>query len=203
MKLRKFNSFLSIVVITLGVYIMVAPFLPQIEFWFRDKSPESAAPYSGELATSIESTTTNPAPAENRIVIPSIGLNEPIVESPNINAITNGGTWHRPNSAIPTKDDNTVIVGHRYYGNNTSTFYHLDKVQVGQLLAIYWEGKEILYEVTETKTVDPSAVDIEASTSEKQLTLYTCTPIWTARNRLVVIAKPVDQNSDKLSGVEQ
>lgn len=199
MNLKRFNTFLSFVVIILGLYIAISPFLPQIEYWLRDTDPQIVAPYTGELAESEGNTTSNPPPAENRIVIPSISLNEPILESSNIGVITGGGTWHRPNSANPSQESNTVIVGHRYYGNNISTFYHLDKVKVGHLLAVYWEGKEILYEVTETKVVDPTAVDIEAPTTEEQLTLYTCTPIWTAKNRLVIIAKPVDPNSDKIS----
>lgn len=197
MKLRRFNSFLTFIIVLLGLYIAFSPFLPQIDYWLRDKSPETIAPYGGRLAKSENSDTSNPPPEENRIVIPSISLNEPILESSNIGIIKDGGTWRRPKSSNPTKDSNTVIVGHRYYQNNTSTFYNLDKVEVGQLLAIYWEGEEILYEVTETKVVDPSEVNIESATTEKQLTLYTCTPIWTAKNRLVVIAKPVDLGANE------
>lgn len=200
MKLKRLNTLLSFLVIILGLYIVISPFLPQIEYWLRDSDPQTIAPYGGELAKSEGNTSTNPPPIENRIVIPSISLNEPIIESSNISAITGGGTWRRPNSSKPTEDSNTVIVGHRYFGNNISTFYHLDKVVVGQLLAVYWEGKEIIYQVTETKVVDPSAVSIEAATNEKQLTLYTCTPIWTAKNRLVIIAKPLDPNSEKILG---
>lgn len=193
--LRKFNNLLSFVVILLGLYITITPLLPQIEYWLRDKSPEASAPYGGDLAKSAGSDSTLPPPIDNRIVIPSIGVNEPIAESSSITAINNGGTWRRPNTSNPPDIDNTVIVGHRYFGNDVSTFYHLDKVEIGQLLAVYWNGEEILYEVVETKVVDPSAVEIEASTSEQQLTLYTCTPIWTARDRLVVIAKPINQEN--------
>jgi LPXTG-site transpeptidase (sortase) family protein len=191
--LKKFNNLLSFVVIMLGLYIVITPLLPQIEYWLRDKSPTVIAPYGGDLARSVGNDTSLPPPIDNRIVIPSIGVNEPIIESTTINSINNGGTWRRPNTASPTEIDNTVIVGHRYFGNDISTFYHLDKLKVGQLLAVYWEGEEILYEVVETKIVDPSTVEIESSTSEQRLTLYTCTPIWTARDRLVVIAKPVNQ----------
>jgi sortase A len=197
--LRKFNSFLSFIVILLGLYIAVTPFLPQIAYWLRDTSPEYVAPYGGELAKSEGSSSTLPPPIDNRLVIPSIGINEQIIESDSINAINSGGTWRRPNSATPDEDNNTVIVGHRYFGNDVSTFYHLDKVLVGQLMAIYWNGQETLYEVTETKVVPASATEIEAPTSEKQLTLYTCTPLWTAKDRLVIIAKPVNPNAANLS----
>ncbi len=195
MSLRRFNNIFSIAIVLLGLYISFAPFLPQIAYLFRDKSPEASAPYAGALAKSIGSTATAPPPQEHRIVIPSIQLNEPIVESKTIAAIKDGGTWRRPNTSTPTQEGNTVIVAHRFYGNNTSTFYHLDKVKVGDKIALYWDNEEVLYEVSETKVVEPDAVSIEAPTSEKRLTLYTCTPLWTAKQRLVVVAHPIDITS--------
>ncbi len=189
---RQFNNALSVVVIGLGLYIALVPFLPAITFIFQDKSPEARAPYAGELARAEGSSSTKDIPQDNRLVIPAIQIDEPIVESNSITAINDGGTWRRPNTAKPTNENNTVIVGHRWFGNEVSTFYHLDKVNVGDKLAIYWEGEEIVYEVTESKVVDATATEIESATSEKQLTIYTCDPIWTAKNRLVLIAKPIE-----------
>ena len=198
MSLRKFNNILSALVIALGLYIALSPLAPQAEYFIRDKSPNASAPYSGALAESVGSSTTAQTPADNRIVIPSIQIDEPIVESNTINSIKNGGTWRRPNTSTPNRDGNTVIIGHRFYGSNTSTFYHLDKVEVGEKMAVYWEGIEILYEVTEVKIVDESAIEIEAPTKSRQLTIYTCHPIWTAKQRLVVIAKPVEPKVDEI-----
>ncbi len=195
-KLRSFNNGLSVVVIIFALYIIVAPFLPKLLFLLRDKSPEAQAPYSGQLAEDVGSSTTAPPPEDNRLVIPSISLNQPIFESPNIGVISAGGTWRRPNTSDPTKDSNTVIVGHRYYGQNTSTFYNLDQIKIGDKIATYWEGTEYVYSVTEITVVAPSRIDIEAPTDEKQLTLYTCHPLWTSKNRLVIIAKPVVSNDE-------
>jgi sortase A len=195
----RINSFLTFVVVLLGLYIIITPFLPQFEYWFRDTSPNVVAPYGGTLAKIEGSDETIPSPEDNRLVIPAIGINEPILESSSISIIDRGGTWRRPNTSTPTQTDNTVIIGHRFFGNNVSTFYNLDKLKIGDIIAVYWEGAENLYEVTESKVVDPTAVEIEESTTEKQLTLYTCTPVWTAKNRLVIIAKPLDPNSEKLS----
>ncbi len=192
MRLRRLNNLLSLLIIALGLYISFSPFLPEIAYRLRDKSADASAPYSGELAKEEGSSSTAPTPSDNRIVIPSIQLNEPIFEGGGIGVIRDGGTWRRPGTSEPTKIGNTVIIGHRFYGNNISTFYHFDKVLVGQKLAIYWEGKELLYEVAETKVVETTAVEIEAPTSDRRLTLYTCTPIWTAKQRLVVVAKPVN-----------
>jgi len=182
---------LSVLVIGLGLYIAAIPLLPQFTYVLKDKSAEASAPYAGELADEVGSTTDASIPQENRLVIPSIQVDEPILEGSNIWVINGGGTWRRPNTARPDENNNTVIVGHRFFGNNVSTFYHLDKVLTGQKLALYWEGEEKLYEVTKIKIVDASQVEIEGPTKEEQLTIYTCDPVWTAKNRLVVIAKPV------------
>jgi sortase A len=195
--LRRFNNGLSLIVIVLGLYIAVTPFIPQIQYWLRDDSPEVVAPYAGVLASSEGSEASAPPPQDNRIVIPSIGINEPILEGSGIWTISDGGTWRRPNTANPTDESNTVIVGHRFYGSEVSTFYHLDKVEIGQRLALYWDQQEIVYEVTDKKIVDPTQVEIEAPTPEKQLTIYTCDPVWTAVNRLVIVAKPIDISTEQ------
>lgn len=195
MTLRRINNFLTVVVIGLGLYISLSPLIPSLAYRFRDKSPNHVAPYSGELAKNYGSTTVAPPPSDNRLVIPSIGLNETIKEGSNIWVIHDGGTWHRPGTPTPDQDGNSVIVGHRYYKHSLSTFYNLDKVLVGDKLAVYWSGKEILYEVREVKIVDPTAVEIEQPTDGRQLTIYTCHPLWTSAQRLVLVAYPIENNS--------
>ena len=196
MTLRKTNDFLTITIVVLGLYIALSPFFPILGFWLRDKSPSTIAPYAGALANNAGNDNPSPPPDDNRLVIPTIGINEPIKESSSIAAIANGGTWRRPNSAAPPDVDNTVIVGHRFYGADTSTFYNLDKVAIGDQLAVYWDKEELIYEVVETKVVDPTEVEIEASTNDRRLTIYTCTPVWTATNRLVIVAKPVEKEAE-------
>lgn len=196
MTLRKFNNFLTVLVIGMSLLIMITPFLPRISYYFRDKTPEVVAPYAGELSKTQNSNSSANPPRDNRIVIPSIGLNEEIKQGSNIGLINDGGTWLRPNTAAPNENDNSVIVGHRFFGNSVATFYNLDKVEPGQYLAIYWEGEEHLYQVESKRVVGADAVEIEAPTGEKQLTIYTCDPVWTAANRLVLVAKPVEAEAN-------
>lgn len=191
MKLRWFNNLLSIVVIVLGLYIIISPFIPNIIYMFRDTSAETIAPYQGELAKGLNSNTTAPPPEDNRIVIPSIGLNEPIYEGSSIGIINDGGTWHRPQTVTPPEIGNSVIVGHRYYGNSVSTLYHLDKLIENEIFAVYWEGKELLYQITDKKVVPATATEIEGPSEERKLTIYTCHPLWSAKERLVITAIPV------------
>lgn len=206
-KLHKFNNFLSFVVVALGLYIALIPLLPTIQLWWKQRGGVHV-PYSGALANASvnASKDNNPIPKDNRIVIPSISVNEPVFEGSSISVIDNGGTWRRPNSSNNPSSSNMVIVGHRFtYTNPYGSFYHLDKLKIGDHLAVYWQGKEYVYEVAETKVVEPTAQEVEAKTNNAQLTLYTCTPIWSAKQRLVVIAKPVDLNSsaNKVGGLNR
>jgi LPXTG-site transpeptidase (sortase) family protein len=196
MTLRQFNNVLTVLVVTLGLYSITAPFLPQLLFWLRPTDPAVTAPYAGALATAVGNDTPAPLPEENRIVIPALSLDEPIIESNTINSISAGGTWRRPASSTPEKGGNTVIVGHRFFGSRASTFYHLDKLNTGEIIALYWNGVERLYRVDAIQTVAADALFIEAPSEQEKLTLYTCTPLWTATNRLVVTALPIEVSNE-------
>ncbi len=190
--LRRFNNILSLIIILLGLYIALQPLLPQIGYLFRDKSPAAIAPYGGLLAEENGNTAPKPIPEDNRIVIPALSLDQPIKEGRDIWVIHDGGTWRRPHTSTPDKGGNTVIVGHRYYASKASTFYSLDKLEYHQKLAVYWEGKEYLYQIESIKVVDPKEIEVEGATEEPTLTLYTCHPLWSAKNRLVITAKLIN-----------
>lgn len=189
-KLRKFNNGLTAVVIVLGLYIMALPFLPFIDLWW-DKlwDNTNGVRYSGALAQQ-EGASGNlaEAPKDNRLVVPQIQVDNEIIlgEDP---SNVHKGVWHRPHTSTPDKGGNTVLVGHRFSYSDPATFYHLDKLKNGDRFAIWWEGKEYVYEVFDISIVGPKAIEVEANTDEPIATLYTCTPVWTAANRLVVKAK--------------
>lgn len=185
------NNVLTTVVVLGALYIAIAPYWPGITWILKDKS--SAAPYAGELRSATSKTgEAKPVPDQNRIVIPSALIDQPILEGSGIWVIDNGGSWRKDLYVdSPKKDGNTVIVAHRFtYTKPDSGFYYLDKVKVGDKLALYWNNEELIYTVTEVKTVPASAVEVENNTTGRTLTLYTCTPIITAENRIVVVAKP-------------
>ena len=190
-KLRTINNLLTIVVICGALYIAITPYWPNIVWRFRDKS--NSVPYVGALQSDTKkSGEVRQTPKDNRIVIPSALIDQPILEGSGIWVIDSGGSWRKNlNTKSPKDLGNTVIIAHRFtYSKPDSGFYHLDKVRVGDKLALYWQGEELIYTVSETKTVPETAVEIENNTYDRRLTLYTCTPVITAENRLVVIAKP-------------
>lgn len=180
---RKINDVITIVVVCLGIYIIALPLAPMIVYWWQSQQGFSTPLYI--------SSTKQPVPKENRLIIPSIGINELIIENKNT-FNSSGGVLRLPQSKTPDKKGNSVMIGHRFSHLPTiaTPFYHLDKVQLGGKMYITWNEKIYTYIVQDIKVVPPSEVSIEAPSPTKKLTLYTCTPIWTAKDRLVVIGTP-------------
>lgn len=188
--LRTFNNLLTFVVIVLALYILINPFWPNVSLWAKQRIDNTGGyTYQSRLS---KTPAAAPIPQDNRLVIPSLLIDEPIKEGRDIKTINNGGTWRRPNTSDPSQDKNTVIVGHRYTYSGLSTFYNLDKLKQGDKIIIYWQGEEYDYRVSEIRVVAASTTEIEEPTTEPTLTLYTCTPLWSAKDRLVVTAKLMD-----------
>ena len=191
---RRTNNVLTLLIVLFALYVLISPVLPQMKWLLKDK--ETGAPYAGQLFTLTSPTSPAPDPEKkpegNRIVIPSALIDQPIYEGSSIWVIEHGGSWRKNlNTTSPEDFGNTVIIGHRFtYKQPEGAFYHLDKVTVGDKLAIYWNGEELLYTVSEKKVVAAEVVEVEQNTSDRRLTLYTCTPLVTAENRLVITALP-------------
>lgn len=186
--LRRFNNVLTLVVVGLGLYLIIVPLLPEVSFWLKKHTgriPDTVS-YSAD-----NTPNTKPTPQDNRLVIPQMDLDAAVNEGPYANTLQKG-LWHRPKTSTPDKGGNTVIVGHRFTYQSPSLFYHLDALKTGDQFALFWQGKEYTYTVSEVKTVEPNQLEIEENTTEPTLTLYTCTPMWTAKQRLVIIAKPTE-----------
>jgi sortase A len=126
----------------------------------------------------------------DQLIIPALNMREDIHEG-DIRALRLG-VWRLPHTSTPDAGGNTVLVGHRFTYRGEAVFYHLDKVHEGDPLTLHWHGKIYTYKVAAIKTVPPTEVSIEANTDQPLLTIYTCTPLWTAKNRLVIQARPVE-----------
>lgn len=192
--LHHFNNFLTVLVVVVCLYVLVFPFWPSISLWLHKRTDKTDG-FVYQNNISIHPAAKS-VPPDNRIVVPGLLIDEPIKEGRHISVINNGGTWHRPASSDPSKGGNTVIIGHRFTYRGSSVFYNLDKLKVGDPIIVYWQGREYDYKVIETKTVPPNTPEIEKQTDDTRLTLYTCTPLVTAKNRLVVTALPI--NGEKL-----
>ena len=175
--LKRINRALLGAIILLNGYVILAPFLPQIDFWIDTKITK---PVTADVSTVDRST--------NRLIIQKLQLEEPIHEGANESALEKG-LWRRPQTSTPDKGSNTVVVGHRFLYGDKSPFYHLNKLAVGDTLHAVYGGKIYEYQIVAEKTTPPTDQSVEAPSNDDILTIYTCTPLWTAENRLVYTAK--------------
>ncbi len=187
--LRQINWLLAALIILINLYVIAVPFFSALQFWIDEQTNKNV-----EAQLNEEVTTKNPKTyAANTIIIPRLRMTEKIYEGPDISA-ANKGVWRRPNSSTPPKDSNTVLAGHRFmYNNPRGVFYHLDKIKIGDELAVFWKQKRYVYKVDSIATVPATESDVESPTDDAVLTLYTCTPLWSAKDRLVVRAKLIER----------
>lgn len=185
---RRLNDLLSLLVAGVAIYILVLPLLPHISLWINKKTDKTQGYVYETKLVAAPSTAAKPIPKENRLVLPTIQLDAEIYEGKGFWTL-NKGVWRKPYTSTPDKGGNTVLVGHRFSYSKPSVFFHLDKIKEGDRFPLYWNGQEYNYEVSSIQIVSPLALEVEKNTDEPVLTIYTCTPVWTAKQRLVIQAK--------------
>ncbi|MDO8558293.1 MAG: class D sortase [bacterium] len=150
-------------------------------------------------ATGSDSTVPAPTPTprskpadDNRLFIEKIGVSVPIVEGKDAGALLYGA-WRYPGTSTPKKGSNTVVFGHRfrYLPPNNTTFYSLDKLKLGDTLSARWQGKVYTYKVAQTKIIEPNDFSVVAPSEKSIITLITCSPLFSTKQRLVVVAEQI------------
>ena len=179
------NNLLLGLIILVNGYVIMAPLWPTLAYQANNHTAKRQ-----QLKASLRAPTPTAQP--NHLVVPSMLLDEPVYEGPARDQykILNKGIWRYDRGSTPDQGGNTVLIGHRFtYTTPRGVFYHLDKVSVGDEIGLWWNNKRYLYKVSQVKTVAPTDTAIENNTSDPQLTIFTCTPLWLPKNRLAVIAR--------------
>lgn len=141
---------------------------------------------------------------EAKLIISKLNIEAPIIF--NVNAGSNvkylsaleSGVAHFAGTAMPNIDTgNTFIFGHSSYyynqpGDYKEIFADLGKISQNDEIIIKRtdQEEEYKYAVDEIKIVEASYTEAFSQEGEKRLTLMTCWPVGTSRERLLVIAKP-------------
>jgi LPXTG-site transpeptidase (sortase) family protein len=185
---RGVNNALTVVVVLFSLYILAGPYIPQIRWWVSPPAFSNQVPGHGKV---IAHTAI---PKDNLLIIPRLGMRQTVNTGPTL-AELRKGTWLIPKTSTPDQPSNTVIAGHRYTYAGPGVFYFLDKVQLHDSIIIDWQGKEYTYRVSSIKVVPPTDSSVQAASKSSELTIYTCTPLWTFKNRLVVTAPLVGVRS--------
>lgn len=141
-------------------------------------------------ATEPEATEPEPAPppavgeAVGILSIPAIGMEQALVEGAGRGELEKG-PGHYPHSPLPGRSGNVSIAGHRTtYG---APFNRIDELAPGDEIVVETVEGTFTYEVAEQRIVAPDDVSVVTDTDDDRITLTTCNPKYSARERLVVV----------------
>jgi sortase A len=124
-----------------------------------------------------------------RVTIPSLRVRVVVVEGTTSDALK-AGAGHYEHTALPCQPGNVGIAGHRTtYGR---PFHDLDLLRAGNQIVLETPTETCTYEVTQDPWITtPRDIGVLASSGDSLLTLTTCHPKGSARQRLVVQARLV------------
>ncbi|MEI7860704.1 MAG: class E sortase [Acidimicrobiales bacterium] len=159
-----------------------------------------ATPVPPPVATAVAPVVAPviPAPALGGpvgiISIPKIAVSMAVVEGTDAEQLRSG-PGHYPGTPLPGESGNVAIAGHRT--TYLHPFYDLDRLVPGDKINLVTVQGLFVYRVTSSRSVDPTDVSVVAPTPTPMLTLTTCSPRYSATQRLVVQA---DLVADVLTG---
>jgi sortase A len=126
-----------------------------------------------------------PGAAVARIEIPKIGVDKIVVSGVGVGDLRRG-PGHYTSTPMPGEPGNAGIAGHRTtYG---APFNQLDELSGGDEIIVTTRSGRFVYQVRTIDIVSPRDRSILQPTDDNRLTLTTCHPKFSARQRLVVVA---------------
>lgn len=104
------------------------------------------------------------------------------------------GAWKPLGVADPGETGNMIIFGHRFLKipPSKNTMFNLHQVKIDDVIDVDWDGESYQYRVTSTEVIQPQRVSVLEPTEDSTLTLITCTPIFSTKNRLIVTATLIE-----------
>ena len=147
------------------------------------------------------------APYDNRIIIPSMGKNIPLVDIDTHSGVDfnnledvfmkelEKGVVHYPGTALPGDKGNAFIFGHSSnypwaQGSYNNVFALIDNLNGGDEIIVYYHQKKFTYIVREKKVIKPGDItSLDRDPNARELTLMTCWPIGTTLDRILVFAE--------------
>lgn len=166
-------------------------------------SPKKLVPLKSNVNLDVEIM-----PYENRIIIPKLGKNIPLVDVDSrrwwLDFVNLENLFMKelekwvlryPWTAKPGENGNVFVFWHssNYAWEKwdyNDVFALLDNLEFGDEIYVYYNQKKYTYVINEKKVVKPGNVKIlERDPNKKELSLMTCRPIGTSINRLITFAE--------------
>ena len=183
---------LSNLLISLGIFFLVFPFIPiilsELNFWWH-------------ATTSRHISNVQPKVVEGfRIYIPKLALSSDVITKVNpfdskayLPALKNG-VAHALGSALPDQAGTVYLFAHSTdapwrFNQYNAQFYLLHQLQPDDLIYLDYQGSRYTYQIKRKQVINSTAVDyLSSSQKHSELILQTCWPPGTTWKRLLVLA---------------
>lgn len=154
------------------------------------------------------SATFQVTPYENRLIIPKIGKNVPLIDvfhhqdedyeklEDTFMEELKKGIVRYPWTAKPGETGNVFIFGHSsnypwIQSQYNDVFALLDQLETGDEIITFYNQKKYVYHVTDKSVVKPGDVKTlwSRDPSKKEISLMTCWPVGTTLERIIVFGQ--------------
>jgi len=167
---------------------------------------------AGEIEAVDPTVTLTKVSAENKLIIPKLNVDVPInfgiSTSEVMEAMNHGVAHYRINgaSAYPGEVGNFVVMGHSagdIYSSNQYKFIFsgLERLEVGDIMYVHYNSVRYTYKMVGSEIIWPTEVSkLVINTDKPVMTLVTCWPLGTSRQRLLISAEqisPVQEEAKK------
>ncbi|WP_052169823.1 class D sortase [Pseudobutyrivibrio ruminis] len=190
---QSIKKIIGLTLIALGLGLLLSSIALNLKQYYSKKNTVEEFKEKIESGVASSETEGNDAVTGDMLYIlriPSIDSENPVREGTERDVLSDS-LGHESGTAFAGEEGNCVIAGHRNY-NFGKYFNRLDEVEIDDLIYLDSATETYTYVVTDIQVVDPTDVEIlEPIEGKETLTLYTCTPIYIATQRLVIIAERV------------
>ncbi len=96
---------------------------------------------------------------------------------------------HYAGTALPGRRGTVGIAGHR--STHGAPFRHVDRMRAGDRIQVTMPYGQYEYAVERVRIVSPDQAEVLRTAPQDRLVLTACHPVWSAKQRIVVIARLV------------
>ncbi|MDP9019459.1 MAG: sortase [Actinomycetota bacterium] len=183
--LRRLLSGLSVVMLLVAVGVLGYPFYTNLyQGRVQDNLEDQLA--TPEMEEAYRTGTVAVGQSLTRLKIPSLGVDTVVVEGTTLSALR-AGAGHYVDTPLPCQPGNVAIAGHRTtYGR---PFHNLDRMKPGDQIILETPVGSCTYVLSKAPfVVEPTDFSVVSASPGGMLTLTTCHPKNSDRQRLIVQA---------------
>ena len=146
-----------------------------------------------------------PVNTDFSLIVPSVGINAPIVAG--VNPVSKAGylqalkqgVAHASTSFYPDENGTVYLFSHStnyewFIKNLNAVFYYLKNIEPGQLVVVMYRGNRYTYKIREKQIISAKEISyLVPQTGSRNLILQTCWPPGSTWKRMLIFADLVEE----------